>query len=61
MKLIPSLRWIVDEWFYNPNIHGTLQNVIQVITWHPWPLFTKGPKHHGRKIHTTISQIMTNR
>jgi hypothetical protein len=61
MNLILALGWIVDEWFSNPKIHGILQNVIQVLTWHPWPSFIKGQSHHGRKIHTTASQVITNR
>jgi hypothetical protein len=55
MNLIPALKWIVDERFFDPNIRGILQNVIQVLTWHPWPLLVKGPIHHGRKIHAIAS------
>jgi hypothetical protein len=55
MNFIPTPRWIVDEWFSNPKIHGILQNVIQVFTLHPWPSFAKGPKHHGRKMHGITS------
>jgi hypothetical protein len=60
MNLIPVLGWIVDEWFSNPNVHGILQNVIQVLTWHPQPLLAKGPRHHGRKIQTIAGQIIIN-
>jgi hypothetical protein len=49
MNLIPTPRWIVDEWFYDPNIHGILQNVIQVLTWHPQPLLVKGPNIMEKK------------
>jgi hypothetical protein len=55
MKLIPTPRWIMDEWFFNPKTHGILQNVIQVFTWHSWPLLVEGQNHHGRKIHTIAS------
>ncbi len=41
MNLIPTLRWIVDEWLSNFKIHGILQNVIQVPTWHPRPLLVE--------------------
>jgi hypothetical protein len=33
MNLIPAPRWIMDEWFSKPKIHGILQNVIQMLTW----------------------------
>jgi hypothetical protein len=23
MNFIPTLGWIVDEWFFDPNVHGT--------------------------------------
>jgi hypothetical protein len=36
MNYIPTLGWIVDEWFSNPIIHDILQNVIQVLTRHRW-------------------------
>jgi hypothetical protein len=55
MNLIPAPRCIMDEWFYNPIIHGILQNVIQVLTWHPRPLLVEGHNHLGRKIHATTS------
>jgi len=45
----------MDKWFSDPNVHGILQNVIQMFTWHPQPLLAKRPKHHGRKIHATTS------
>jgi len=45
MNLIPTPRWIVDEWFSNPSIHRILQNVIQMFTWHPNPPLAKGPRH----------------
>jgi hypothetical protein len=37
----------MDEWFSNPKKHGILQNVIHVLTIHPWPSPIKGHKHHG--------------
>jgi hypothetical protein len=37
MNLIPTPRWIVDEWFSNSRIHGILKNVIQMLIRHPWP------------------------
>jgi hypothetical protein len=55
MNLVPTPRWIMDEWFSNPKIHGILHDVIQVFTWHPWPVLVEGRRHHGRKIHTTAS------
>jgi hypothetical protein len=55
MNHILVLGWIVDEWFYDPKVHGILQNVIQVLTWHPRPSLVKEPKCHGRKIHATAS------
>jgi hypothetical protein len=39
----------MDDWFSNPLIHGILQNVIQVLTWHPQPPLVEGQKHHGKK------------
>jgi len=60
MNLILAPGWIVDEWFYNPRIHGILQNVIKVLTWHPQPLLAEGPKPHGRKIHALASWVSTN-
>jgi len=42
MNFILAPRWIMDEWFSNPRIHGILQNGIQVLAWHPQPLFAKG-------------------
>jgi hypothetical protein len=60
MNFIPAPGWIVDEWFYDPKVHGILQNVIQVLTWHPRPSLVKGPKRHGRKIHATASWVITN-
>ncbi len=50
----------MDEWFYDPNVHGILQNVIQVLAWHPWPSLAEGPKHHERKIHTIASRAIIN-
>jgi hypothetical protein len=41
MTLISTPKWIVDEWLFNI-IHGILQNAIQVLTWHPWPLIVEG-------------------
>jgi hypothetical protein len=35
MNLIPTPRWIMDEWLFNPRIHGILKNVIQVLIGHP--------------------------
>ncbi len=61
MNLIPTPRWIVDEWFFNPKIHDILQNVIQVLIGHPRPLLAQGQSHHGRKIHTIASQVITIR
>jgi hypothetical protein len=54
MNLILAPRWM-DEWFSNLRKHGILQIVIQVFTLHPWPLPTKGQRHHGRKIHAIVS------
>jgi hypothetical protein len=54
MSLIRVLGWIVDGWFLNPKIHGILQNVIQVLTWHPQPPLAEGRNHHERKIHAII-------
>jgi hypothetical protein len=31
--------WMVS----NPKVHGILQNVIQMLTWHPQPLLLKDP------------------
>jgi hypothetical protein len=45
MNFISTPRWIVDEWFSNPKIHGILQNVIQVLTFHPRHPLVKGHKH----------------
>jgi hypothetical protein len=56
MYLIPTLGWIVDEWFFNPKIHSILQSVIQMLTLHPRPLPIEGHK----KIHATTSQVITN-
>jgi hypothetical protein len=53
MNIIITLKWIVDEWLSNPKIHGILQNVIQVLIGHPWPLLAQGRSHHGSKIHAT--------
>jgi len=61
MNFIPTQKWIMDKWFFDPNVHGILQNVIHMLTWHPRPLLAKRPKHHGRKIHATTSQIINNR
>jgi hypothetical protein len=55
MNHISTPRWIVDECFLNPIIHGILQNVILVFTLHPWPLPIEGCKHHGKKIHAIAS------
>ncbi len=55
-----NLGWIVNEWLSNPRIHGILQNLIQVLTWHPQLPLAKGQNHNGRKIHTTTSQVITN-
>jgi hypothetical protein len=49
MNLIPIPKWIVDEWFSNPSVHGILQNVIQMFTWRSRPPLAKGFKHHGNK------------
>jgi hypothetical protein len=56
MNLILAPVWIVDEWLFNPKIHGILQNVIQVLAWHPWPPLAQGQSHHGSKIHITTSR-----
>jgi hypothetical protein len=45
MNLISIPGWIVDEWFSNPKIHGILQNVIQVLTFHPRHPLIEGHKH----------------
>jgi hypothetical protein len=37
MNLVPTPGWIMDEWLFNPIIHGILQNVTQVFIRHPWP------------------------
>jgi hypothetical protein len=50
----------MDEWFSNLRKHGILQNVIQVLLLHPWPLPTKGHKHRGRKIHAIVSLVIIN-
>jgi hypothetical protein len=55
MNLILILGWIVDEWYFNTIIHSILQNVIQVLTWHPWSSFADAHNHHVRKIHATTS------
>jgi len=60
MNLIPTPRWIMDEWFFDPNVHGILQNVIQMPTWHPQPSLSERPRHHGKKIHKTISHAIIN-
>jgi hypothetical protein len=31
----------MDEWFFNPIIHGILQNLIHMLTRHPWPHLPK--------------------
>jgi hypothetical protein len=56
MNLILAPRWIVDEWFFDPKIHGLLQNVIQVLIGHPWPPLASRQSHHGRKIHVITSR-----
>jgi len=55
MNFIPTPRWIVNEWFFNPIIHGILHNVMQVLPRHPWPLLAQGQSHHGKKIHATTN------
>jgi hypothetical protein len=60
MNFILAPGWIMDEWFSNLKVHGILQNVIKMLTWHPQPLFVEGPKHHGRKIHATSTQVIAN-
>ncbi len=52
---------IVGEWFSNPIIHGILQIVIQVLTWHPRSPFVDGCSHHGRKILAITSRVIINR
>jgi hypothetical protein len=60
MNLIPIPRWIVDELFLNPRIHGILQNIIRVLTLHPQPSPTEGCKHCGKKIHAIAIQVIIN-